>query len=117
MTSSISALNVTMRFDRVYALPPEIIKLADRIGTTKGTKVSQAVIPILSYSGSITDLKNDGRRVSWKGNTGKGRLRVSGSGTKITVAGQKAKSNALKVGMSCDFRVKGAETALNIDCK
>ncbi len=112
-----SGEEVQKLIDRVYALPKETIDLANRIGTTKGTKVSQAVIPILSYSGSITGLKNDGRRVSWKGNTGKGRLRVSGSGTKITVAGQKAKRGALKVGMSCDFRVKGAETALNIDCK
>jgi hypothetical protein len=44
-------------------------------------------------------------------------LRVSGSGTQITVAGKKAKRGGLKVGMKCDFRVKGAETALNIDCK
>ncbi len=103
--------------NNVYAMPRDVLDLADKIGTTKGTEVAKAVVPVLTYKGEITGLKSGGRRVSWKGETGKGRLRVSGSGTKITVAGQKAKRGALKVGMKCDFRVKGAETALNIDCK
>ena len=112
-----SGEEVQKLIDRVYAMPRDILDLADKIGTTKNTQVSKAVVPILTYSGEITGLKSGGRRVSWKGDTGKGKLRVSGSGTKITVAGTKAKRKALKVGMNCAFRVKGAETALNIDCK
>ncbi len=103
--------------DRVYSMPRDVLDLADKIGTSKGTEVAKAVVPVLTYAGEITALKGGGRRVSWKGETGKGRLRVSGSGTQITVAGKKAKRGGLKVGMKCDFRVKGAETALNIDCK
>jgi hypothetical protein len=112
-----SGEEVQKLIDRVYAMPRDVLDLAEKIGTTRNTQVSKAVVPVLTYSGEITDLKSGGRRVSWKGNTGKGKLRVSGSGTKITVAGAKAKRGALKVGMNCDFRVKGAETALNIDCK
>lgn len=103
--------------DRVYAMPPEIIALADQIGLTKDTEVANAVIPVATYSGKITDVNSGGRRVSWQGETGKGKLRVSGSKTKVTVAGAKAKRGALTVGMACKFRVRGAQSALNIDCE
>ena len=45
----------------------------------------------------------------------KGKLKVRGK-TKISVAGKKAKRKALKVGMSCTFKVKGVESALAISC-
>lgn len=101
-----------------YALPKEILARAGEIATSSArTQVSKAVIPIETYSGKITKIKSGGRRVSWKGDSAKGKLRVSGRRTKITVAGKKAKRKALKVGMNCAFKVKGAQTALNIDCK
>ena len=102
----------------IYALPKDVLAYADKVGNSrKKTTVAQAVIPIATYAGKITKLKRGGRRVSWKGASASGKLRVSGSKTKITVAGKKAKRKVLKVGMSCSFRVKGAQTALNIDCK
>lgn len=102
----------------IYALPKDVLAYADKVGNSrKKTTVAQAVIPIATYAGKITKLKRGGRRVSWKGASASGKLRVSGSKTKITVAGKKAKRKVLKVGMNCSFRVKGAQTALNIDCK
>ena len=102
----------------MYALPKDVLAYADKVGNSrKKTTVAQAVIPIATYAGKITKLKRGGRRVSWKGASASGKLRVSGSKTKITVAGKKAKRKALKVGMGCSFRVKGAQSALNIDCK
>jgi len=102
----------------IYALPKDVLAYADKVGNSReGTDVAKAVIPIATYQGKITAIKLGGRRVSWKGASADGKLRVSGSKTKITVAGNKAKCKALKVGMSCSFRVKGAQTALNIDCK
>lgn len=62
-------------------------------------------------------MKAGGPRVSWKGAKASGKLRVSGRKTKITVAGKKAKRKALTISMKCSFRVKGAQTALNIDCQ
>ncbi len=117
----IDALNgqeVQNLINEIYALPKDVLAYADKIGNSReGTTVAMAVIPIETYKGAITALKSGGRRVSWKGASASGKLRVSGSKTKITVAGKKAKRGALKVGMNCSFRVKGAQTALNIDCQ
>ncbi len=104
--------------NEIYAMPKEILARAGEAATSSArTKVSKAVIPVATYMGRITRIKSGGRRVSWKGANAKGKLRVSGRRTKITVAGNKAKRKSLKVGMNCAFKVKGAQTALNIDCK
>ena len=104
--------------NEIYALPKEVLAYADKVGNSrKGTLVATAVIPIETYQGAITRLKAGGRRVSWKGPSASGKLRVSGSKTKIFVAGKAGKRKALKVGMNCAFTVKGAQTALKIDCK
>ncbi len=103
--------------ERVYAMPPDVIAHAKVIGTSSDrTKVSKAVVPVVTHKGKITKIKSAGRRVSWKGKGAKGKLRVSGRRTKITIGGKKAKRKSLKVGMSCTFTVKGAQTALKIDC-
>jgi len=102
----------------IYALPKELLAYADEVGNSrKGTDVKQAVIPIATYMGAITKVKRGGRRVSWKGASANGKLRVSGSKTKVFFAGKKSKRKSLKVGMNCAFTVKGAQTALKIDCK
>jgi hypothetical protein len=67
--------------------------------------------------GKISGIKSAGRRVSWAGGGTKGKLRVSGRRTAILIAGKKAKRKSLVVGMQCAFTVKGAQTALKIDCK
>ncbi|NKB21703.1 MAG: hypothetical protein GKS01_14525 [Alphaproteobacteria bacterium] len=115
--NALSGQEVQKLVNEIYALPKDILAYADKVGNSrKGTQVTKAVIPIATYKGKITKIKRGGRRVSWKGATATGKLRVSGRKTKITVAGKKAKRKALKVGMSCSFRVKGAQSALNIDC-
>ncbi|MDA1324249.1 MAG: hypothetical protein O3C34_05855 [Proteobacteria bacterium] len=113
-----SGEEVQKLIDEIYALPKDILARSREAATSSArTTVAKAVVPIETYLGKITALKSGGRRVSWKGDKIKGKVRVSGSGTKITVAGVKAKRKALKVGMGCSFRIKGAQTALNIDCK
>ncbi|HSR56396.1 MAG TPA: hypothetical protein VLN73_09135, partial [Alphaproteobacteria bacterium] len=102
----------------VYAYPADVIARAKEIGSSAArTRTSKAVVPEFTYAGKITSVRSGGRRVAWSGGGKKGKLRVSGSRTKITVAGKKAKRKSLKVGMDCSFKVKGAQTALNIDCK
>ncbi|MDX1484821.1 MAG: hypothetical protein R3229_10085 [Alphaproteobacteria bacterium] len=102
----------------VYAFPPDVIARAKEIGQTAArVSVAKAKVPVFTHVGKITRVRAGGRRVSWAGDGKKGKLRVSGRRTKITVAGQKAKRKALKVGMECTFKVKGAQSALNIDCK
>jgi tripartite-type tricarboxylate transporter receptor subunit TctC len=102
----------------IYALPKDLLAYADKVGNSRDTTtVVKAVIPVNTYQGSITKIKRGGRRVSWKGAGKGGKLRVSGSKTKIFVAGKKGKRKTLTVGMNCAFTVKGAQTALKIDCK
>jgi len=79
------------------------------VGPTDGSAVFESV----DLMGAL--VRRGGRRVSWKGGSAKGKLRVGGK-TKITVGGNKAKRGALKVGMSCTFTVKGAQRAMKIDC-
>ncbi len=102
----------------VYAMPREIIERARIAGTSsERTQVSKAVVPVETHMGKISGIKSSGRRVSWAGGGKTGKLRVSGRRTAILIAGKKAKRKALQVGMSCAFTVKGAQTALKIDCK
>jgi tripartite-type tricarboxylate transporter receptor subunit TctC len=97
--------------------PPDLIAAANEAATNeKRTEVAQAVIPVVTVSGKITKVQRKGARVSWKGDVKKGKLRV-GKETKVMVGGKKAKPAALAEGMSCDFKVKGVETALEIACK
>ncbi len=102
----------------VYAMPREFIDRAQLVGTSSDrTKVSKAVIPDETHMGKISGIKSAGRRVSWAGGGKKGKLRVSGRRTAILIAGKKAKRKSLVIGMQCAFTVKGAQTALKIDCK
>jgi hypothetical protein len=104
--------------NEIYAMPKDVLARAHEAATSSArTSVAKAAIPVETYTGKITGLRNDGRRVNWAGDKAKGRLSVSGSGTKITVSGKKVKRGELKVGMNCSFKVKGAQTALNIDCR
>lgn len=113
-----SGQEVQKLVNEIYALPKDLLAYANKVGNSReGTEVATAVIPIETYQGAITRVRSGGRRLSWKGPTASGKLRVSASKTEIFVAGNKGKRGALKVGMNCAFTVKGAQTALKIDCK
>jgi len=101
----------------MFSNPPELIAAANEaVNNTSRTKMVKATIPVVTLSGKITSVKRKGSRVAWKGDVKKGKLRVGGK-TKVTVAGKKAKRSDLKVGMACDFKIKGVESALEISCK
>jgi len=112
----VSGAEVQTLVANLYAQPPEVIKrMSEAISKTNNTRITKAVVKTYTHRGKITALKRGGKRVSWKGKEAKGKLRVGGK-TKITVGGKTAKRKALKVGMSCTFKVKGAQKALGIDC-
>ena len=113
-----SGEDVAKLVKEIYALPKDVLAYADKVGNSRDTTtVVKAVIPVNTYEGSITKVKRAGRRVSWKGAGVGGKLRVSGRKTKIFIAGKKGKRKSLKVGMNCSFTVRGAQSALKIDCK
>ena len=56
---------VAKLINAVYAMPPEIIKRAHVAGTSSNrTKVSKAVVPVVTHMGAISKIKSGGRRVS-----------------------------------------------------
>ena len=65
----------------------------------------------LAKSGKVEKVENGGRVVVIAGT----KYKVSGSRTKVTIGGKKAKRGAIKVGMTCDAKGKG--TAKTITCK
>lgn len=73
---------------------------------------------MVRHEGPVTKTKRGGRRI-WISYKGKEVVaKVSGSRTKITVGGKKAKRKAIKVGMNCRFTYpKPGEEATNVDCK
>ena len=69
-------------------------------------------------TGKIASSKRGGRRMTIIIDGKKLKFRVSGSGTKITVDGKKAKRKAVKVGMSCAISYLGPDTtARSMDCQ
>jgi tripartite-type tricarboxylate transporter receptor subunit TctC len=100
----------------LYEYPQDVIDAAAKAQNdpTK-IQISKAVIPVETADGKITALGDGGRSVSWAGGGKKGKVRVSGSGTELMVAGKKAKRDALKVGMACAFTYQGS-SAKKIDC-
>jgi tripartite-type tricarboxylate transporter receptor subunit TctC len=100
----------------IYASPKDIIEAA-KLATESvdKTEVTKAVIPTETVQGSITKLRNGGRKVSYQGAGRKGSLSVSGRRTKIEVGGKKAKRKALKVGMNCAFTFRGSAAKM-ISC-
>jgi tripartite-type tricarboxylate transporter receptor subunit TctC len=67
---------------------------------------------------TLASIKRDGREVHFKVGSGTHKVKVSGSRTKVSIAGNKVKRNKLKPGMKCtvEYPGNGAE-ALAIACK
>ena len=76
------------------------------------------LLKMAKHEGKVTKIKRGGRRV-WISYKGKQvGAKISGSRTKVTVGGKKAKRKAIKVGMNCRFTYpKPGEEATNVDCK
>ncbi|MDH3239773.1 MAG: hypothetical protein OEO83_03820 [Alphaproteobacteria bacterium] len=99
------------------ATPKATLDLLEDVQTYKG-KAQIAKVEMVKHTGKVTATKKGGRSIvidfKGKGVTAK----VSGSRTKVTVNGKKAKRKAVKVGMTCTFTYPGAgQEAKMIDCK
>ena len=116
--SPVSGKDVQALIERVSKADKALIaKLNDAI-VYKGVK-GKAKVRLVSATGTIAEIKRGGRRIAIKAKGGKTfKAKVSGSRTKITVAGKKAKRKAFKVGMTCTIKSPAnGEEATNIDCK
>jgi hypothetical protein len=72
----------------------------------------------LRHTGPITALKNDGREMVLKHEGQDVSAKISGSRTKITMAGKPAKRGDVKVGMTCTFvYLRPGSEAKEVNCK
>ncbi|MFT5538586.1 MAG: tripartite-type tricarboxylate transporter receptor subunit TctC [Alphaproteobacteria bacterium] len=111
----VSGKDMQAALKRIYATPKDVVDKA-RAAYNAKVKLQMAKIPIEKVSTAIVGIKRDGRRVIINKGGKKVTLRVSGSGTKVTIGGKKAKRGKLKAGMNCAFQLK-ATNAKSIDCK
>ena len=103
---------------RVAATPKAIIDRLNDAQVYKGER-GMAKVEVDQTKGTIADLPNDARKVVLKLDGGKTfTAGVSGSRTKIKVAGKDAARDALKVGMACAVAAPAdGQEASSIDCK
>ncbi len=97
--------------------PKATIKKVETLIQFKG-KVRKVKIALAKHTGKVTATKKGGRRIfiMYKGKVVK--AKVSGSRTKVTIGGKKAKRKAIKVGMTCTFTYPGpGQEAKKVDCK
>ncbi|MFM1814904.1 MAG: hypothetical protein RLZ98_1599 [Pseudomonadota bacterium] len=114
----VSGEDVQALIERVSNTDKKLIAKLDELLIYKGTK-GKAKVQLESVTGSISEIIKGGRSIVVKGKDGKAfKASVSGSRTKIMVAGKEGKRGDFKVGMTCTVKAPAnGEEAANIDCK
>jgi FlaG/FlaF family flagellin (archaellin) len=80
--------------------------------------LSLSAIAQSGMQGTVTEVQDGGRKVVLKTSDGKmTTVGVSGSRTKVTIAGKPANRDNIKVGMSCTAVGAEAADATGLDCK
>lgn len=100
---------------RIYATPKAIVQKA-KDAYNADVKLEMAKIEVESFSGVLAGVKKKGGRIVVKKDGKDTTLRVSGSKTKVTIAGKAAKRSALKPGMNCSIKF-AADRASAVDCR
>jgi hypothetical protein len=114
--SPMSGVEVERIIKKLYATPKAVVELA--IAATKKTDKTEmkvAVVPTETVKGSIGAVENEGRSLSYVAGSKKGKIKLSTSGTEVTVAGKKVERKTLTAGMTCEFVFKG-EDAQKVTC-
>jgi len=115
--SPITGEEVQQMVAKLARTPKATIKMVAEVIQYKG-KVKTVKIALAKHTGKVTATKRGGRRIfiDYKGKVVK--AKVSGSRTKVTINGKKAKRKKIKVGMTCTFTYPGAgQEAKRVDCK
>jgi len=99
----------------LYASDPEVVA---RISTALKAKAAKRKRTYRTVNVEIMATKRKGGRIYFKDGGKKVQASVSGKGTKITIAGKKAKKSKIKVGMNCAVIYAGAYSrAKSVACK
>jgi hypothetical protein len=80
-------------------------------------EITKLVIPEQTVQGVISEVRNGGRELAFTLGGESIETSVSGSRTKLTIAGAEAERDKLTVGMTCDITYLGPGTeAITIAC-
>ncbi|MEX0840910.1 MAG: tripartite tricarboxylate transporter substrate-binding protein [Xanthobacteraceae bacterium] len=114
----VSGEDMQALLERVAKTPKALIeRLADAQKYKGPTVVAKIESP--KFEGAISEIQNEGRAIVLKLKDGKDfTAKISGSRTKLQIAGQKGDRGALKVGQACvvESPANGEEATL-VDCK
>jgi tripartite-type tricarboxylate transporter receptor subunit TctC len=100
---------------KMMATPDRIKKLADEATHLKDGVVQAKLNWITVKGAEITDVKSKGRSIAFK--HGGKTVTAALDGTKVTIAGQKAKRGDLKPGLKCDIVYLGdGDAAQSVAC-
>jgi tripartite-type tricarboxylate transporter receptor subunit TctC len=97
--------------------PKQVLANAKELIKFKGI-TKQAKIHLVKVTTKVTKLERKGRTMFFMHDGKEIKTKISGSRTKITIGGKKAKRSKVEVGMTCTFSMPkmGAEST-NVDCK
>jgi tripartite-type tricarboxylate transporter receptor subunit TctC len=114
----IGGTDIQQLIANMYSATPEVVDLAKKVVQRGTTAVGKAVIPYEKVTAKISRVDNGGREIRFTAGGKKAKAAISGSGTNVTINGQKAKRSAITPGMTCvvDYQGSGS-TARGIDCK
>lgn len=97
--------------------PPEMMAKVEEMMQFRGP-TTEAKIRMLRHTGKVVESKRDGRQIVIDYQGKPVSSDISGSGTKVTINGQKGDRAAVKAGMTCTIVYTGPGTqAEEIECK
>ncbi|MDH3239775.1 MAG: hypothetical protein OEO83_03830 [Alphaproteobacteria bacterium] len=103
--------------EKMAATPKTTLAKLDDLMKFKGV-AKIAKVEDMKHTGKVTATKKGGRRIVIDHEGKNVTAKVSGSRTKVTINGKKAKRKAIKVGMTCTFTYPApGSTAKGVDCK
>lgn len=108
--NALTGEELTRRILALAATPEDTVK--------KTESMLKKLNPTFTQTVKVTGTKRKGRRVSFMDKGNEMTVRVSGSRTKVTIGGKKAKRSKIKVGMTCEITHQGPNSrAKKIACQ
>lgn len=101
---------VTQMIRAALEQPPAVVAML--------RKLEEAAGIVVKHTGPLTQIKNGGRELVINYQGQEVSAKVSGSRTEVMVGGQKAKRDAIQMGMTCTFTYTApGQEAKQVDCK
>ena len=104
--------------NNIYGAPDKIVNRAKEAVKPGKTEVVVKKIPVYTVKSKLTGVRDGGRQIRFVDNGEEAKAKVSGSRTKIFIAGKKAQRKSLQADMSCEIEYQGSGSeAKKVSCK